>query len=698
MKNFKTFKRRKSDRIDALRLHQMAGDFRTTLNPLIDQFLQKSDEYLVNCSQTSETDAEEYIGQLNILRDSQANIRSTIDSELDAWFDWKEGERPSLDALEEEKRLSTEAEWSLMEDHALEKSLAIERFSGRVVRGTQHHWDLFFKRASVLTADSNLKVHNCPFNPTKLGNIVFDSIDETELNFKTKSIAFRMFDDTASWAFSDFVKQKNEWLQQEGILPNLQPEQAHSFRPERVDASVVHNITQAMGGSGDVVAIDPAVLQNLINSVSSLQNLANDIPDASDLDAVKAWTNQQASTVSQQFKGSDKSDTIALVSMLFEYFFEDGQLAPQMKHLLAKMQIPIIKVAILDKAFFENSQHAARLLVNRMARAATRWQPSDDLSADTLLIGMDAIVTRLLNEFDEDISLFNELLDDFDALKQQYEHEREHQLLLTRQAEEQALADIESQDRAQLYIAQVLDEVEVPESIATMLKKDWYRLMRLILLKQGESKNWRNSARIAKELVWSLQPFVAAKQGERFNGIVPKMLNGLEDGLRAISKSDESIQQLLVDIAKAHDIVARKEPPSTSDIQFDVELARLDAQMRDADQLIDGPIPLPVVEPEVQHVPADINFYLAIIETLDEQHWFDYHKDDVTERVCLSMIVNEGAKYVFTDNTGKKVLERSAIGLAIALRDSLLEPLDEDELVERTLKSVAEKVGDAYDN
>jgi hypothetical protein len=120
--------------------------------------------------------------------------------------------------------------------------------------------------------------------------------------------------------------------------------------------------------------------------------------------------------------------------------------------------------------------------------------------------------------------------------------------------------------------------------------------------------------------------------------------------------------------------------------------------MRGADQIIDGPIPLLVVEPEVQQVPADINFYLAQIEDMEEQRWFNYNKDDGSERICLSMIINDGAKYVFTDRTGQKIIERSAIGLAIALRDSILQPLDDDELVERTLKSVAEKLGDAYES
>jgi len=386
---------------------------------------------------------------------------------------------------------------------------------------------------------------------------------------------------------------------------------------------------------------------------------------------------------------------IALVSMLFEYFFEDGQLAPLMKHLLARMQITIIKVAILDSTFFENSLHPARMLVNKMARAASGWQPNEELENDQLYKGMEEIVFRLNDEFVDDLSIFDELLLVFDELKRSYEAAREKELEALRLSEERALAEIESQDRAKLFLTQILDEVQLPDDVAMMLKQDWYRLMRLILLKQGESQNWRNSARIGKELVWSLQPGVPVSAQERFELIVPKMLNGLEDGLRAIGKSDEFILKLLVTIAKSHEKNKHESEIAEMNEALDRDIARLETQMHNADQLIAGPMPLLVDEPEVNLVPADINFYLAMTEQLNEGMWFNFAKseNDVV-RICLTMIVADGAKYVFTDSHGQKSIERSGLGVALALRENKLIQLDDDELVDRTLKTVAENMAD----
>src|SRR5690606_5883111 len=63
-------------------------------------------------------------------------------------------------------------------------------------------------------------------------------------------------------------------------------------------------------------------------------------------------------------------DVINLVSMLFEFILNDNQLPASMKALIARLQIPMLKVAILDKSFFGKEGHPARRLLNEIATAA----------------------------------------------------------------------------------------------------------------------------------------------------------------------------------------------------------------------------------------------------------------------------------------------------------------------------------------
>ena len=49
--------------------------------------------------------------------------------------------------------------------------------------------------------------------------------------------------------------------------------------------------------------------------------------------------------------------------------FATPDLPEVVKTIIGRLQIPLLKIAILDDAFFSNTQHPARQLINRMAHA-----------------------------------------------------------------------------------------------------------------------------------------------------------------------------------------------------------------------------------------------------------------------------------------------------------------------------------------
>ena len=86
----------------------------------------------------------------------------------------------------------------------------------------------------------------------------------------------------------------------------------------------------------------------------------------------------------EQFSQVD-ADVINLVSMLFDFILEDRQLPSIMKALLSRLQIPILKVALLDRSFFNRGGHPARKLLNELAMAAIGWNEKAEGQRDPLL-------------------------------------------------------------------------------------------------------------------------------------------------------------------------------------------------------------------------------------------------------------------------------------------------------------------------
>ena len=98
-----------------------------------------------------------------------------------------------------------------------------------------------------------------------------------------------------------------------------------------------------------------------------------------------------------------ESMTIEMVAMLFDFIFETKDLPDGIKALLARLQIPVLKAAMLDGAFFAKKTHPARLLVNELAQAGLGWSPVMG-SDDPLYRKIDAIVHAILDGFSDDLT------------------------------------------------------------------------------------------------------------------------------------------------------------------------------------------------------------------------------------------------------------------------------------------------------
>ena len=65
--------------------------------------------------------------------------------------------------------------------------------------------------------------------------------------------------------------------------------------------------------------------------------------------------------------------TIDIVAMLFDYIFDDRTIPDKLKALIGRLQIPVLKVAMLDKQFFSKKSHPARRLLDEIAAASIGW-------------------------------------------------------------------------------------------------------------------------------------------------------------------------------------------------------------------------------------------------------------------------------------------------------------------------------------
>ncbi|MCH8530866.1 MAG: DUF1631 domain-containing protein [Saccharospirillum sp.] len=714
--------------VDNTRLQALSRRFLDQLPGLLDSFFSKADDFLFEWAEKTNDGLESaaYFEHLRALRLEKDAVRRSVLSTMKQRVEQQLNGRFE-DAGSGEAELGTEL--SLMGDETLERSLAIDSFSNRVIEQSSDDWLAFRERLGVLIGKKELRDENTPFNARALGSAMFDGLSSIECPLKTVLMLFRLFDKQAGPKLVQYYQASNRWLVEEGILPNLKLIHGRGDSSDNGQSHTLEQLSQllaqrnaepsgsgpAMGGfsghsggargmmsggyaggyggsagsGGSGIQLDASTLDVLLGSLSQIQMQA--APATRDVAELKRWTHAQASAITSQAAGFEDSGTISLVAMLFEYILDDEKLSSHMKQLMARMQIPIIKVALLDKHFFTDTHHSARLLLNRMARAASGWEPDAEIDDDALLEGMEGIVVRLNQEFETDLTLFDEALAEFNTLYEQYKNEQDAHLEPLKAEEDSKYEEHQKQDRARLFMDALLADETPPMVVRTLLEKHWYRVMKAIFRQHGEGKSWKNSARIARELLWSVQANVQVSQAERFRKVAPAMLNGLRDGLKAIGVSEADRSSWIEAIQDLHQI--ERQPLNEDVWEAQAKLDAFEEKSAKADTIIEAPAPLPVDEPVVQHKPADLTYYMDRVDELEEGVWFEIEvKEGRMERGCLSHVVGARSKFVFTNYKGDRIAERSAIGLAMALRNDSIRPLDDAPLFDRVIDSIVQDI------
>lgn len=407
--------------------------------------------------------------------------------------------------------------------------------------------------------------------------------------------------------------------------------------------------------------------------------------------------------------GQADQDTLDVIAMLFEFMLDDPTLPDAMKALIARLQIPMVKVAILDKSFFSRKQHPARRLLNALAQAAVGWTDDGDRSPNGLYGRMEATVARITNDFVDDLSLFEELHEEFSRY---LERERRGAEL----AEERTQQVTRGKEQLRVAKDVVADELErrldaspaVPPVVRELLMEAWLDVLLLTYLRQGpDSATWQEQLRLADRLLWSVQPKREYEERHELLRDIPELLRGLREGLTGISFDQHRSARLFKDLQSCHIASLRgpgaeqrpqeapgasRQPPAAPRPAPVVAAAPAPVPGRTPGQAPDQP-PEPEVAPPVQvsamgspkpgaqsgggqAVAEERDAYWEQAASLPVGTWLEMREADGKQvRIKLSWKSEVTDTHVFVNRKGIKVLEITLPGVAMLLRRGTAEVL-----------------------
>jgi hypothetical protein len=617
---------------------------------------------------------------------------------------------------------------ALVHNDDLERTVAVDAMVVKVMSRDGVALGQLTTRLNVLIPQPLTDETN-PLGPTLMCEYFLQAGRSLGVEIKVKLIILKLFEKYALSNADQLYEEANQLLISAGVLPELKvlpsrrstdrttsaPPSSEALRAdnaailhatENLDKSVqdvfsalqellVHVRGHLTPRPESVSDARPISSQDLLRLLSHLQQYVPKAEESDDFD-LRAQLEQLISRVSARsgkFRvvGTTDEDVINLISMLFEFILDDRNLPSSLRALIGRLQIPMLKVAVIDKSFFSRGSHPARRLLNEIASAALGWGGRDDTQRDSLYARIDQIVQRLLHDFVDDPAIFTELLVDFLAFTSDERRRSELLEQRTRDAEQgRALAELARQRVQQALNDRLLGKT-LPQVVVRLLQEAWSKVLLLTCLKHGDqSVEWKSGLQAMDDLIWSVETHDEPDSRQRLLELVPGLLKSLRDGLSSAAfdpfATSEFFSQLEVLHVQAFSHVPRAPAEAASGEEIEPENGT--AMMAVVEEIIlVGPGEQIQSEPSLQ-LPAD-DEGLMQVEKLRLGSWVEIHEDESHKLRCkLAAIVEPSGRYVFVNRTGMKVLEKTRMGLAVEFRRGTIRVLDDALLFDRALESV----------
>lgn len=684
----------------------------------------------------SQADQDTVFADLRTLRMEKTRLVETVISQIRERFHRPQEPRSSIAAEE-----VPTGELSLVQDADLEQEVIVKSLVSNASR------DLMTPIAELsLRLDSLLpgKVYdeNLPIGPAILCERLIDSMQPLSISLKTRLVFLKKFEKQMMLKLGELYETCNSALVNAGVLPSLKNPHQRRQSPgsNTARANAAKALAKALGvspdgdgqfqvpalpgfqaalasmeggavqgaagqggaGQGGGFGFVPGLMpvgqgapqlptQNLLQFLGELQFQIPQMaqPEGQVLDINAVLTEQLVTAKRSASLGKLDNEVIRLVDMLFSFVLEDRNLADPIKAQLVRLQLPFLKIAVADKAFFAKAGHPARKLLNEVADAAIGWQLPEDYENDPLFKAVREVVETVIAEFDSDQQLFEKLLQEFRAY---CAREKKRASMMERRTVE----DIEARARLELgrkkvctVIDAILKDRQLPDFVERMLNTEWRNLLLRTCLQQGTgSTAWRDRVAIARDLAWSVtapMPQATAQIAK----LKESLLGRIKVELHTLSLKQGDKQQFLDQLEFFY--VSRAEASKEDVVPQPVREVKPVPEAKDIEQLAEKATLKPTPEPRKVEV---VDKYWQQTMHL-KNSWFRLSLPEKPSVRCrLVAMIKDTDQFMFANRNGTKAAVYSRLEFAQALHDGILEPLENGPLFERALKYVVGNIGE----
>lgn len=684
---------------------------------LLQSFFDGIDDSLFELANTARTNNEQNrcFEAMREIRIKRKVIESRFLNKIQTLFSFAHTESPHPSEESSKKK-----DIELILNDELEEDVAIHAMTAKAQATLQGPLLQFKTRAASVYGAKNINNFTSPLSPHEVCVAFCEACSTLEIDIKERLIVLKQFDRYVMGSYGQVISACNNFIIQAGNTaksnhnqaePNTsQHQKANTQKQSSSDAPVTHsnpnksqelqtllnNVKKAhlkhaqqtvrnqsnqnsapatpsrkqprKTGSKELLStLDKLQQQHLrtLDSESAIQNIDLHTAIAKELSLTWSTDLQQTDT-----------DLINLVSMLFDYILEEYNLAPAIQELLYLLQVPILKTALNDKSFFGSNQHPARKLLTSLAQSCVGYTDAAAQNQDKLYTQVRHTIRTVLSDFNGNANLLETLNAKFEHFAEKETAQANITESRTQKAEEGRARSRKAQQQVESVLSNKIlsSRHPIPAIVIDLLKNGWARVMFLAYLKDEQEHQWRNSIKIAEDLIWCVQPLSEQADKQKWIRIVPKLLKELKSGLEAVSYKTSSLEQLMKDLQDTLTEIYKSDH-------------RPDDSSNEAASTQRRTQPAPNTAPEKTDKHSAPKPDLR--ELIKPGQWFEFHlNNDEKIRCKLSTHIPEADCYIFVNRMGQKALEKSRKELTEDLQNKKAIILSQGQRIDRAISAV----------
>lgn len=576
---------------------------------------------------------------------------------------------------------------------------------------------------------SNATGHQNPLGPALVCESFHGSLQHLKASREVEKVCLKVFEQSVLQQLEPLYKELNQILIRHGILPDLdlsrylsdrapraetprpvpppeppqpvagapQPEappESASVKPSRSTPdsfrgysqsaqtafATVRNLLATLSASraerGNLKPMDfPASARPLSagefqRELQSLQKAQAETEESAPQEPLRDRVVDKVKAVGEVGLNDAQQEAVDVVDEFFRSVTDSPRLNDAARQQLRRLEVPVLKVVLRDRAFFDDLQSPVRGVMNRLALLGVKGGRINPV----IQRRVDEMVQRVMTEFEQDTRVFENVQGELDNLI-------ERQNLVYRRNVERVTAAAEGAQKvadAKKAVGDLLDERlggrRVPQAVISLLNGGWRDLLSLTWIRQGpESQLWQDYLSVVDSLL---------AYGEDPDSTVnlPELLRVIQDGLASISSNHMPSAQIR-DELKA--FLIKRDPANTEWV---------DVPQPEAP-------PKPPADTISERQKRSLQRWIARAQRLRTGDWLR-NQENPKEPYYMRLvwIAREFSRFVFVNHQGMRVVEQELEPLALQLQQGILIPDNQyerplvDESIDRMVKQVYDQL------